>query len=344
MKQVVVAPLNWGLGHATRCIPIINALQKANFTPVIASDGQALDFLNQEFPELESIVLPSYKITYGKYLKLDLWRKLPTLLKVRKEEKQFLKEYTRANPVVGIISDNRFGAYVENIPSVYMTHQVNVKAGIFTPLTSMVHHRIIRKFDECWIPDEEGSLYSGKLSKTTKKLNQKYIGILSRMKKTDTKKNIDILIVLSGPEPNRSRLETKFIRKFKNTSLNVYLIRGKVEKEVKSRSYDKLKTINFLLTEELQMYLNKSKMVVCRSGYSSIMDLIASNQKAILIPTKGQSEQAYLGKFLSEKKRFVFLKEGNIEGYQFNLDAIACESEIVQKDFDLGLFGLFHGE
>ena len=345
MKRVIVAPLNWGLGHATRCIPIIKALQKANFTPVIASDGQALEFLNQEFPELESIVLPSYKITYGKYLKSDLLRKLPTFLKVRKEEKEFLKEYSRTKAVVGIISDNRFGAYLDNIPSVYITHQVNVKAGIFTSLTSMVNHRIIRKFDECWIPDQKGSLYSGELSKTTKKLNQKYIGILSRIKKTDSEKNIDILIVLSGPEPNRTQLEEKLKAKFRDSDSNVYLIQGKIEDEQKITTQGNLTIINFALSDALENYLNTAKLVVCRSGYSSIMDVISLNKEAILIPTKGQSEQEYLGEYFSKKGRFDCVQEKDLDQYEFTFNnPKAPRKAFENKELNISLFGLFHGK
>ena len=136
MKRIVVASLNWGLGHATRCVPIFNALIKSQFTPVIASDGSSLEFLKKEFPKLDTLELPSYRISYGKNLKLDLLKNLPRFLEVMKEEQQMIQQYISSNKVGGIISDNRFGVYAENIPLVYITHQLNVKAGLLTPFTS----------------------------------------------------------------------------------------------------------------------------------------------------------------------------------------------------------------
>jgi len=183
MKKIIIAPLNWGLGHATRCVPIIKELQKSNFTPVIASDGTALQFLIKEFPSLEFFELPSYKISYGRNLKWSLIRKIPTIVRVVHKERLLIQEYIHQNPnVVGIISDNRFGCYYTKIPSVYITHQLNVLSGFLTPVTSFFHRRVIRKYNECWIPDEENSVYSGKLSRSSKNLNQKYIGVLSRFK------------------------------------------------------------------------------------------------------------------------------------------------------------------
>jgi uncharacterized protein (TIGR00661 family) len=344
MKRVIVAPLNWGLGHATRCIPIINALINAEFTPIIASDGKALQFLEKEFPTLETLELPSYQISYGKNLKFDLLKKFPRFLKVMKEEHRVIQEYIQSNEVVGIISDNRFGVYTKNIPSVYLTHQLNVKSGIFTPITSYFHQRIIKKFDECWIPDEAGSQYSGMLSRTNKKLNQKFIGVLSRFEKIEAEKIIDILIVLSGPEPNRSILETKLIQKLRDTDLTVYLVRGKVEAERKVETLGKLRVINFAGSTELNGHLNLAKKVICRSGYSSIMDLVTLEKEAILIPTQGQSEQEYLAKYLSAEGRFEIIKEKYIEQYQFKIDTTSIVPKFKKNEFDTGLFGLFHRE
>ena len=344
MKRVIVAPLNWGLGHATRCIPIINALINAQFTPIIASDGKALQFLEKEFPSLETLELPSYQISYGKNLKLDLLRKFPRFLNVMKEEHRAIQEYIQSNEVVGIISDNRFGVYAESVPSVYISHQLNVKSGIFTPITNYFHQRIISKFNECWIPDEEGSQYSGALSQTNKKLNQKCIGVLSRFQKMEAEKSIDLLIVLSGPEPNRSLLETKLIQKFRDTDLNVYVIRGKVEAVQKVETQGKLKIINFALSGELNGYLNVAKKVICRSGYSSIMDLIALDKEAILIPTGGQSEQEYLANYLAAKGRFEIVKEKEVDKFEFKINSTSTLQKFQKKEWDASLFRLFHGE
>ncbi len=341
-RKIIVAPLNWGLGHASRCVPIIKELLKNKLTPIIASDGNALEFLKKEFPTLEVLELPSYQISYGKNLKWNLFLKTFSILKVVKKERQILKEYLHQNPdVVGVISDNRFGMYSKEIPSVYITHQINVLSGVFTSMTSFFHQRVIKKFDECWIPDEEGSLFSGKLSKSKKQLNQKYIGVLSRFKKQNKEIEIDVLIVLSGPEPNRTTLENRLKNIFSSTSKNVWLVQGKIEEHQTITETENVKVVNFMLSEELENTLNISKIVICRSGYSSILDLVRLNKKAILIPTNHQNEQEYLSKYLQEKSYFKSIKEKEIDEKLLELLNDSFEIEYEKKYLDSRLFDLF---
>ena len=344
MRKVIVAPLNWGLGHASRCIPVIKALQKEQLTPVIASDGAALELLQKEFPKLESIELPSYKISYGKYLKWSLFKKIPVIIKTIRREQRVIHQYLeKNNAVVGIISDNRFGVRSSDLPSVYITHQINVKSGLLSPITRYFHQGIIKKFDECWIPDDEDSRFSGELSLSKKLFNQKYIGVLSRLQKKDVKKTLDLLIVLSGPEPNRTQLEEKLIEKFYNSNLKICLVQGKIEPRETTVELGNLQMINFALTEKLEFLLNASKQVICRSGYSSVMDLITLGKSAILIPTKNQNEQEYLAQYLNKKGYFSMISEDRIVTQKFEVfDGL--KAEIENKEFDKNLFRLFHGK
>jgi uncharacterized protein (TIGR00661 family) len=345
MRKVIVAPLNWGLGHASRCVPIIKSLLENKFTPVIASDGKALEFLKKEFPTLESFELPSYSISYGKNLKWTLFLKSRYIAQSARKEHAILKEYlNHHHEVVGVISDNRFGMYSKKIPSVYITHQVNVLSGFLTPFTSYFHQRIIKKFDECWIPDDIGAVYSGKLSKSRRTLNQKYIGVLSRFKKQNLEQEIDVLIVLSGPEPNRTQLESKLLSIYKTSNQRICLVQGKVEKTQKVTSIGSVKVVNFMLSGELQKALNSSEMIVCRSGYSSIMDLISLGKKAVLIPTKHQNEQEYLAKYLQGKGSFQYIKENQLD--ERILDTIKLKSieEYEANELDSSLFGFFQSK
>lgn len=345
MKKIIIAPLNWGLGHATRCVPIIKELQKSNFTPVIASDGTALQFLIKEFPSLEFFELPSYKISYGRNLKWSLIRKIPTIVRAVHKERLLIQEYIHQNPDVGgIISDNRFGCYYTKIPSVYITHQLNVLSGFLTPVTSFFHRRVIRKYNECWIPDEENSVYSGKLSRSSKNLNQKYIGVLSRFKKQELPQDIDVLILLSGPEPNRTLLEIKLTSIFKTSSKKVYLIQGIVEKTQKTTKENQLTIVNFMLTKQLEHTLNLSKMVICRAGYSSVLDLVSLRKKALLIPTKFQNEQEYLAKYLQQKGYFSFVKERKVNKNTLDVFPEFTPANYQKKVFNSKLFHLFHGK
>ncbi|AUC85502.1 glycosyltransferase [Polaribacter sp. ALD11] len=343
MKKIIVAPLNWGLGHASRCVPIINALIKENFIPIIASDGSALKFLKHEFPYLETLELPSYHIKYGRNLKKQLFLQLPAILSSVKTEKKIVELFIDNNrDVVGLISDNRFGVRSSKVPSVYITHQINVLSGFTTFLTSKVHQRIIKRFDECWIPDNSNSEFSGKLSKSKKNLKQKFIGPLSRLEKLELEQKIAVLVILSGPEPNRTFLEKELIRAFENDKRNIVFILGKIEEKQKSWTNHNCTFYNFLLSEDLQQKMNSSEIIVCRSGYSSILDAAVLGKKVFFIPTENQSEQEYLASYLQEKKIAPFSKIEHFTLEKLNEIKNYTGLKSIKTDFDINLLGLFH--
>lgn len=310
-NKVIVAPLNWGLGHASRCVPIIHFLLKNKFTPIIASDGGALTFLQKEFPDLEFLELPSYKILYTKNLKLGLLFQVPKVFEAIKKEKAFITDFiTKNKEVVGIISDNRFGVRSNKIPSVYITHQLNVLSGFFTFLTSKLHQFYIKKFDECWVPDSKDHSLSGELSAVNNSnLKVKFIGPLSRFIKMSSSIKNDVLIVLSGVESQRVSLERKLLKIFKNSTKKIVLVQGKVEKNKTKTIKNRITIYNYLLSTELEKEMNQSELIICRSGYSSIMDLAVLEKKAFLIPTKNQSEQEYLAVLLKANNLAPFTSE-----------------------------------
>ncbi len=321
-KKILVAPLNWGLGHATRCITIINTLIKRGFEPIIASDGDALLLLQKEFPKLKSFELPSYNITYPKYPTLFIWHfvvKLPAFIKTYKAEQKAIIKIIDQENIIGIISDNRFGCFHSDIKSVYITHQLRVFSGIFTFFTSKIHQNIIKKFDECWVPDNDNHLLSGQLSNVkSATLKIKYIGILSRFKPEKIKIKYDYLVLLSGIESQRKKLERILLNAFKNTSLNVLFIQGKLEEKQIKSSINRITIINYVTTFALQKFIAQSKIIISRPGYSTIMDLALMGKKAFFIPTPGQSEQIYLAKILSKKKIAPFVWQQHFKTTDLN--------------------------
>lgn len=341
-QKIIVAVLNWGLGHASRCIPIINNLLAQNFTPILASDGKALLFLQQEFPDLESIVLPSYEIKYGKFIKLSLFLQSSRIYRAVQKERQILSNYIISNKeIVGVISDNRFGCYSKKVTSVYMTHQINVLSGITTSLTSKIHQNSIKEFDECWVPDTEDNYLSGKLSLLKKKKdNVKYIGFLSRFKKEELPKTIDYLIILSGPEPNRTQLEKKLVKEFSGKE-NVVFVLGTIENQQKKWLHKGITFYNYLLQTKLQDLLNSSRIVVCRSGYSTILDLAVLQKKAFFIPTNNQSEQEYLAKYLKVKRIAPFCKEADFSFKKIEEVKNYRGFGLNELNFRIDLHGLF---
>jgi len=304
-KRILVAPLNWGLGHATRCIPIINALITYGFEPIIASDGETLDFLKKEFPTLTSIELPSYNIRYPKNgirFKLNFLKQAPNIIKAIKNEKKATSKIIESHAITGIISDNRFGIYCKKIPCVIITHQLNVLSGHTTWLSTFLHKNFIKHFDVCWIPDskDEKNL-SGKLGHgNNHKTPIKYIGPLSRFSKKASVTNYNILALISGPEPQRTILFNKLFSLLKDYQSYVILVKGLVEKKQKVHRLNNMTIYNFMTTKELEKTINESKLIISRSGYTTIMDLAKLGKKAFLIPTPGQYEQEYLAKRLTK--------------------------------------------
>jgi len=327
-------------------MPIIQFLLDNAYIPIIASDGKALAFLQKEFPELERIVLPSYGISYAKNLKTSLVFQIPKIVKaVRKEQKVIQNYIVKNTDVVGVISDNRFGVRSSAIPSVYITHQINVLSGLTTVISSKIHQKLIQKFDECWIPDSKDNKLSGFLSQTSNKnLNIKHIGALSRFKKGNLSKFNKVLVILSGIESQRKSMEEKMLQAFKTYKGKVVLVQGKIEKSESVKIKNGIKICNFLLSSDLEKEINQSELIICRSGYSSVMDLAVLHKKVFLIPTPDQPEQEYLAKYLKENSLAPFCKEKD-----FDLEKLAQVKNykglrISNTKLVTDLLGLFEGE
>jgi len=344
----LVAPLNWGIGHATRCIPIIYKLIECDFNPIIASDGYALKLLQKEFTQLQSIELPSYNISYPKNGNLLKWKLLfdtPRVLKTIKKEKKLIEQIIEKENVIGIISDNRFGARSDKVPSVFITHQLNVLSGNTTYFSSKLHQKFINKFDKCWIPDlESEKSLAEQLSHSNKIKKQQFIGFLSRFKKKELKIKYDLLVLLSGVEPLRTQLENKLIKELKEYSGKVLFVRGIVEEHQKKREKGNIIYYNFLLTDELENAINGSELVLARSGYSTIMDLAVLGKKAFFIPTTGQYEQEYLAERIQNLKiaPYSSTKEFKIKMLDEvkNYDGFGKNSSEIKPE----LFNLFNGK
>lgn len=312
-KRILVAPLDWGLGHATRCIPVIRELQKQNAEVIIGSNGKPLKILQQEFPDLEYCIIKGYDIKYSRSSSFAaaIIPQIPKLIYSGFDEHKKLKGLIAELKLDGVISDNRFGLYSNKIPCVFMTHQVGI---IMPPVFKWAEYfiyklnfNIMNKFDCCWIPDFAGTEnLSGILSHKYPMPEQtKFIGLLSRFKKHEPVeiKN-ELLVILSGPEPQRTVLEEKLLIQLQELNLKTILVRGTPGTETELKAAPNITAVSHLKAEELNIAMMQSKYVVSRSGYSTIMDLGATGKRAMLIPTPGQTEQEYLGKYFHDKNIF----------------------------------------
>ncbi|MBZ9728124.1 glycosyltransferase [Salegentibacter sp. JZCK2] len=349
-KRILVAVLNWGLGHATRCIPIINELQKNEFEVFIASDGAALELLKKEFPSIKTFELPSYDITYTKssgWLKWKIFAESPRLFKIIQREKKVTRDLVKKYELNGIISDNRPGCRYKHIKCVFITHQFSVLSGNTTYLSSKLHQKYISKFDECWIPDAPGNQNLSGIMGHLKEMpeNVKYIGPLSRFNKLAHQKNYDYTVILSGPEPQRTMLEEKLLDAFQNSDKKIVFIRGVIDKESISSANKNLVIKNYLTSKDLQENILSSEIIICRSGYSSIMDLAKLEKKAFFIPTPGQFEQEYLAERFTKLGIAPFCKQENFKLSKLEqLESFSGFSSIDFKVDFRDIFTLFQGE
>ncbi len=309
-KRVLITVLNWGLGHATRSIPIIRMLSHSKIEVAIASDGEALSLLIDEFPEITSFELPAYNIHYPyKSMELNMILQAPRFTRAINKERRKIKEIIAEWNADVIISDNRFGCRSDKCHSIFMTHQVNLITSntLSRVIGNILNRRMILKFDELWIPDYSGvNSVAGKLSDTSHlrgKIKTRFINPISRFElgEKNQKSKRDILLLLSGPEPARSNLEDVLLRLLDNLDLDIMLVRGTMTKKPLSINMPYKSILN---AEELNNEILQSKLIICRSGYTSIMDLIKLNKKAILIPTPGQTEQVYLAEYHKNKEIF----------------------------------------
>lgn len=338
-KRVLFAPLNWGLGHAVRSIPVLKELSASGFEIILAGNGFSLEYLRREFPGWEYVVLPSFEMRYsGSNSQLfSVLKALPEIISASWKEHRRLRHLVKEKNIDIVISDNRFGFFNKNCTSVYITHQLTIPlpAGFrfLTPVARKLHRMVMGNFTCCWIPDEPGDFnLSGKLSHNQiLPENARFIGVLSRFRKADiqVEKKIDFLFILSGVEPQRTMLEDKIMALFQeNNSHKAVLVRGVSCKKNQRRKerVGELTIINQASEKELKTLLDTSEVVVCRSGYTSIMELASLAKRAVLIPTPGQPEQEYLAEYLSVYPLFACVKQAEFTFSNLLLAAGKTES------------------
>jgi UDP-N-acetylglucosamine transferase subunit ALG13 len=320
-KKLLVAPLDWGLGHATRCVPVIRDLLNNNCEVWLAGEGAQEKLLREEFPSLAFLPLKGYRIKYAKKaLTGKILLQIPSILRSVKEENKWLKEQVSKFGFEAVISDNRYGLYHEKVFSVFITHQLCIKSSLgkwTEKILQQWNYKFINRFHECWVPDEEGeNNLAGELSHPAKlpKVPVKYIGALSRFFSFSPLRDGGIkdhlLIILSGPEPQRTILENKVVDQIVNYPATATIVRGLPGEKDIIPSTNTIHFYNHLSSEELNNEAMKAEFIISRSGYSTVMDIAALRKKSILIPTPGQTEQEYLGDHLM-KKQFSFCLDQN---------------------------------
>ncbi|MBL7742649.1 MAG: glycosyl transferase family 28 [Chitinophagaceae bacterium] len=317
--RILVAPLDWGLGHATRCIPVIYELLKHKCEVWLAGEGAQEILLKQEFQDLCFLNLPGYRVRYGRHASSMLWNMITqsgSILRTIRKENDWLKKMLKEYGFAAVISDNRYGLYHPSVPSIFITHQLTIKSPLGRWSERLLQKRAyqyINHFSECWVPDFAGETsLASELSHPAvlPEIPVRYTGLLSRFDKKEIKETEGhLLIVLSGPEPQRSILEEKIIKEIAHYPGTATVVRGLPASVNIIPSTNQIRFYNHLPAEELSREMSRAEYIISRSGYSTIMDLVKLQKKSILIPTPGQTEQEYLGKYLSEKKQAVCIAQ-----------------------------------
>lgn len=325
--RVLVCPLDWGIGHATRMVPVINIFIEKNCEVIIAGSGKSLEFLRLEFPELQHVELKGMNITYstGSHLVLKILAILPSFFRMILQEKYAVNRIVRKFNIQIIVSDNRYGCRYSGIPSVLVTHQLRVQVPFFArfpeKIIQIVLYHLIRKFDECWIPDFElRKGIAGNLSHPARlPENAFYVGILSRFTMLingmidSIPPGIDLLVLLSGPEPQRTILEKLILKQLPGLGLTTVVVQGIPGETETATLPGDIHIFPHLNTLQLLELMARSNLIICRSGYSTIMDLLTVGKRAVLIPTPGQTEQEYLARYLMEKKIYLSVQQDTFD-------------------------------
>lgn len=346
--KILICPLDWGLGHAARCIPIITALIDLGHEVIVAADNAPLNLLKNTFPQLQFVQLPGYTIRYSTNgsMNFKMLTQLPGFFKSIKKEHQLLQKIIDEHQIDMVISDNRYGCWSEKISSFFISHQLFIQAPFGKKWINKINHHFIKKFNECWVPDTDNSTnLSGNLAheKPLSSLNHFFIGVLSRflhIEKPVAENKYDAMVILSGPEPQRTVFESLVAKQAEKTTLKLIVVRG-LPSENKIPTYlrqENLEVYNHLPTDLFLEKISESNLVISRSGYSTIMDVAVLGKKAVLVPTPGQTEQEYLAKYHFEQQHFFTQKQQEFDLEEAIKNATNYSGISFKNQFDLSSF------
>lgn len=348
-KNILISPLEWGLGHAARMIPVAKRLSELNNNVIIAAGESHLALFRKELPGLQYINFKGFSPQYSRWLPqyLSMLIKTPVLVFYIISDHYRLKRIIKQHNIDIVISDNRFGLWNRKVKCIYITHMPRIPLPKFFRIIEnagvWLHRYIIRKYTLCFIPDVPGGTnLSGRLSHGVNlPANVSYIGFISRFQEEYKSKSLPFTepynaVILSGPEPQRGIFREKILRKLSDTNKLTVIFEGKPESDTKIRRNGNIVYYNHLEASEMEIILRNSDLIISRSGYTTIMDLVCLGKPGLLVPTPGQTEQEYLAEYTSSKKWFACITQDEIENHvigeiSFNVawDDITAESKIL---------------
>lgn len=323
-KKILVCPLDWGLGHATRLVPVIESLLERKAEVIIGADNRPYEFLANRFPDCDLIRFPGYSPRYPVRgsMALLMIKEYPRMKRSAQLARERLHKIVREKKIDVVISDNRYELYTEDTVNIFISHQLNMHTPgltiLFKPFLQRTINGYIRQFDELWIPDADGNPnLSGKLSRPKRYPLKScfFIGPLTRFSKVTSKEIVapfDLLVILSGPEPQRTILEEKLIKQIKETDLRTVVLQGKPELQEKNEEGN-IRFLTHADDETMAGLYQAARYVISRPGYTTLMDLSVFGSKAMLIPTPGQTEQEYLAHKVEKEGLYYTAKQQHFQ-------------------------------
>lgn len=326
MAHIFVSPLAWGLGHATRDIPIIRELASHGHDVTIATSGSALELLKKECPGCQFIHFEDYPAPYSstRFFLPKFFANIPRLLRALADEKKMTDHLLSKNKYDAIISDSRLGVYSEEIPSFFISHQLRFSVPYYIrpveTFSQYINEHFHKKFERVIIPSNSPDVdcISGKLCQSMRKTtNMKayYAGILSSVRKIDVPEDLDFLIIISGPEPQRTKLEEIILKQVQELPGEKMVLLGRPQENLEKKLDGHTSVKSYVTDEEKAVLMNRAQFIISRSGYTTMMDIAEIEKKfGLFIPTPGQTEQEYLSEYY-EKQGWFYSKSQ----YKLNL-------------------------
>lgn len=318
-KTAFVCPLSWGLGHATRCIPVVMALQDAGVKVILGGNGRSGKLLQDRFPDLQFVEAPfgEVKLHRGIPAWASILTQAPALLLQIKRERAFAQRIIKEHKLDFIISDNRYGLRSSEVRSILITHQLRIMHPkpfkSLEGLTEWFIGRLTRCFSEIWVPDYGSEInLTGTLShkKSGPQKRVRFIGPLSRFRQMKTDAVVlpkKIVVIISGPDPARQRFEEQIKDKAIKSKRAITIVGGMPERDTID-NVGLVTIYSHLNDEAFAREVASAEYVISSSGYSTIMDLVSLGGRATIIPFIGQTEQEYLAERLHNNGQFSTLR------------------------------------
>ncbi len=310
-RRILLSPLNWGLGHVTRCIGLIQLLQNQGNRFYVACDEHQQAVFENYLENVTYIRHLGYPFSFegkGKFTRDLISNRKPLLARFAREQKE-IDSYITEHQIAIVLSDHRYGFFSKQVYSLFLTHQIQLPLSMLFAPAQWIHRRLIGNFNAIWCFDDHQSSLAGKLSKNKASIPVEYIGWFSRYEaRTSEELTFDALFIVSGPAPYSTQFLSEVFQYCETHDGTFACLVNEFNYRTQIPSNLKLVVASNWKHDDRLMY--QSKCIVSRSGYSTLMDLKKTQKSAILIPTPGQSEQLYLATLHQTNPAWKIVKPG----------------------------------